>query len=383
MRFFAAALVAIIPSMLIGQNISPMDSAESSYRLGLLERSLTWLDKVPEESRNTSYYYLRGQSLNRLNRPDEAWESCTEVLRLDSNYVPGMVLSAEVAGRVDRDTVALVLWQKLVRRFPKSSRYHRQFAGTAMRLGVLPLAIYHYEQAITLNPYDISSLAQVVELYEGLQNFDRADSLVRAALKTQPDREELYLLGARAAYRAQDYYKAVQYLRHVDSTSTLNATWNEIYGISLYRAHYIDESIPILKRLHPSDAEEGPTYVMAMAFYRLEQYDSAACYFEMAADLGTSTDLPVYYEFAGRSHQAAGRPMKAVEAYEESYRYDPEDPVFTYLIARAYDEAGDREQAAAYYKSYVERETDHESDYYLFAVDRLTEWRREDFFRGK
>jgi len=383
-RHFTAILLSMSFSAVHAQESSAyVDSAQSAFNVERLEEALEFLERVSHEDRDTGYFYLQGSIYRRLGRFDRVWKSCDVLLRLDSNYVPGIVLSAEVAGQVDRDTTALVLWQKLVRRYPNSSRYHRQYANTALQLGVLPLAVYHFEQAVSLNPYDIASLAQVVELYEGLQNFVRADSLIRVAMRVQPDRQELYLLGARVAYRAEKYWEVLPYLRHVDTAGSLNATWNEIYGISLYRSHYIDESIDVLKRLHPNDAEEGPTYVLAMAYYRTEEYDSAAHYFLKAADLGTSKDLPVYFEFAGRSQQAAGQPLNAVESYKESYHYDTEAPVFTYLIARAYDEAGNRELAADNYKSYIERETDHESDYYLFAVDRLTEWRGEDFFHGK
>lgn len=366
----------------MGQSMS-VDSAQHAFSLGQYEYCLEWLKGFDTDDRERSYYYLKGKSTQQLNRYDTAWSQCEELLRLDSNWTPGLVMAAEVASQVDRDTVAFVLWQKLVRKYPEASRYHKQYAATSMRLGILPLAIYHYERAVELNPYDIISLVQVVELYEGLENWGIADSLVARAIDYMPDRTELYLLGARVAYRGEMFWKALPYLKHADSTSTLNATWNEIYGICLYRSGYLEESIPILKRLHPNDAEEGPTYVLAMAYYRTEQFDSAAHYFRLAADLGISSELPVYYEFEGRSHQAAGLPQNAVKAYKRAYYYDPEDPVFTYLIARAFDEAGDRDQAASYYKSYVEKESDHESDYYLFAVDRLTEWRREDFFRGE
>ncbi|QTN38784.1 tetratricopeptide repeat protein [Cryomorphaceae bacterium] len=362
---------------------SVLDSVEALMRVRQYDDALKLINQSELSQPSRKSAYLKGSIYQRLFQEEKAWISCSELLSLDSNWTPGLTLSAEVANATGRDTTALVLWQKLVRKYPESSRYHRQFASTSLRLGVLPLAIHHYEQAVRLNPFDISSLAQVVELYEGLQNWSVADSMVQRALEYQPARRELYLLGARIGYRSERFWTALPYLESADSLGTLSPTWNEIYGISLYRSGYVEESIPVLRRLHPNDAEEGPTYVLAMAYYRLEKFDSAAVYFEKAATLATSDELPVYYEFQGRSLQSAGYPELAVNAYKNSYYYDPSDPVFTYLIARAFDEAGNREQAEAYYKSYIEKETDQESDYYQFSVDRLTQWRRADFFKGE
>jgi len=70
-------------------------------------------------------------------------------------------------------------------------------------------------------------------------------------------------------------------------------------------------------------------------------------------------------------------------AYSNAYFFKPTDPVFTYLIARSHDEAGNRERAVEYYKSYIELESDESSSYYEYSLDRLSEWREQDFFEGK
>lgn len=366
-----------------GQTPSALESAKEKIELGQYQSGLIALSQLDSSAYSKEVLYLYGISYRSLNRWNEAWETCRALLEIDSNHLPTVALSAIIAGNKGADTLAFTLWQRLVRAAPDEASYHREFAESSIRVGLLPLAIFHFERALELNPYYLNSRIQLTELYENLQMYDKADSLVRSGLNYTSRRKDLLLLGARIWYRAESFGRTIQYLEEADSISTLNNTWNEIYAISLSRYGMLERSINVMKRIPQSEMEESSAYVLGMSYFRLNEFDSAAVYFKMAADLSISDNISLYLEYKGRSLQKEQEFEAAIDAFSDAYFFNPTDPVFTYLIARSYDEAGNGERAVEYYKSYIELESDESSSYYEYSLDRLSEWRKQDFFEGK
>ena len=383
LRHFLFFFLLFCSSLAAGQSPQLITVAKEKMELGQYQSALNILSQLDSSEYTREVLYRYGISYRSLNRWDEAWETCEALLEIDSNHVPTLALSAQIAGNRGADTLAFKFWQKLVRSAPDEAFYHKEFAESSMRIGLLPLAIYHYNKALELNPYFLNSRIQLAELYENLQMYDKADSLVRSGLEYSSRRKELLLLAARVWYRAESFGRTVHYLEEADSISTLNSTWNEIYAISLSRYGMLERSVQVMKRIPPSEMEESSAYVLGMSYFRLNEFDSAAVYFKMAADLSISDNISLYLEYNGRSLQKELEFDAAIDAFSDAYFFQPNDPVFTYLIARSYDEAGNRERASEYYKSYLELESDEASSYYEYALDRLSEWKKQDFFEGK
>ncbi len=161
LRHFLFFSLLFCSSLAAGQSPQLITVAKEKMELGQYQSALNILSQLDSSEYTREVLYRYGISYRSLNRWDEAWETCEALLEIDSNHVPTLALSAQIAGNRGADTLAFKFWQKLVRSAPDEAFYHKEFAESSMRIGLLPLAIYHYNKALELNPYFLNSRIQL------------------------------------------------------------------------------------------------------------------------------------------------------------------------------------------------------------------------------
>jgi tetratricopeptide (TPR) repeat protein len=156
---------------------------------------------------------LRGLSLNRLNRCDEALDACKEAIRLAPewsypHYALGYVL--EKNNRLEEAAKAL---EEAIRITPHTAYFHSHLAFTRHRLGRYADALASADEGLRCDGQHVDSLNRRGMALAALNRFEEAEQTSRTAVSLEPeDAGTLANLGY-ILYKRHEAIEALEVLR--------------------------------------------------------------------------------------------------------------------------------------------------------------------------
>lgn len=208
------------------------------------------------------------------------------------------------------------IFEALVEAYPERLGLREKLAKVYGALGQSGKVIETLEGIIEVNPQDAETHRELGQLYLGSQDFEKATSHFREALRLTSGTAEEYI---------------------------------NIGRMILFDARLPDQAVPFLERgayLHPEDPRIP--YLITFGLPQLERYDDAVKWFETVVDLaGQSSpemlDAVFYYRFAA-SVERSGNIDRASDLFRKSMellaKTDPDDEQSRDLRAEVYNYLG-------------------------------------------
>ncbi len=280
--------------------------------------------------------YIHGILLEDTSEPGKASEEYQKSLALDPANVELSIKLAWDALRRGDTPGAVDLLKETVKAAPKQARPCLALANIYYNnLNKVDLALKYAQQALELDPTNISCYEYLRDLYKATSQASKIPALLDRAAKADTKDAMFWLrLGALYAevYLADDPATNGDDLKKTTTIfqKALSYGNNEVEIISKIADFFVAtqqlaEAVPLYKRIIDVDPSQNSAREnLARCYLGLNQSDKAA---ETLEDLIKVNPVqPHAYETLAKIYEAAGQMEKAAQDYEQSLLISPNDP---------------------------------------------------------
>ena len=356
----------------------------------------------------------RAQCLRKLYRFDEAVEALGAVIALDraANPVPVMAEIADCNIQQGNLTEALEIYSLIAMIDPANLYYRIQktvlyyylgmyedciasaesvmatnsvptiisLAGDCWNvLGQPDSALVHYREALTVNPYNVNVIDKISGILLDRKEYETVMRITDRYLKRD---SSLQVLGIQG----MTYYIRKQYTESLRIFERMRALGDSTYSTNFYLGLNYLETDPLkalyaFEEAYKADSTniEG-VYQYACILGRMTTRDSLTRkMFDKAIGM-MQPDPKVMYRFYASYGDWLIRKERFEEArdmYMTARDYDPERLTVLPSLGYCYERLKDWRNAAEYYREFIDRSENRESDVYEFTKEAL------DYVNGK
>ena len=185
---------------------------------------------------------------------------------------------------------ALKIFRHGAAQFPDDFRLNFLAGNTLYRLGKQSDALPYLEKAYKISPSDLNTISTLGIIYDDMKMDDECENLYEQALVIYPD--NILLLNNYAYHlseRGKKLKEALDMSKKTIDKEPFNASYLDTYG---------------------------------WIFYKMKDYNNAVVYIERAVRIGPNSTL---YLHLGDVYQGMGENAKAVKAWNEGLKIDPEN----------------------------------------------------------
>lgn len=213
----------------------------------------------------------------------------------------------------------------------------------------------YYSKAVELNPRDVLAWVGIGESYMMDDQWEPADSALRAGLAIDSQKVNLLLTFSKLKYRKKEFEQVVHWLTKVEKTMDLPLVYMNMLAFALIQTGDPEKALWYLQRLLVYDPNhEVNLFFAGLAHERAGRYPEALSFFERAAVSGISTSMHEYYQGQGRAYMHLNKFKSAIKAYEKSQDYKKSADVYFYMANAAEQVYKDGKKAIFYYESFLD-----------------------------
>jgi tetratricopeptide (TPR) repeat protein len=307
-----------------------------------------------DDSLDLALLQRKGWCYSKIGDYPRAIESYERIRAVDSLNVESLFQLGQLYSVSDQYKEAMACYQKVILVDSTNGYYFRQYASVAVKSENVIAGIGGYLQAVTLNPRDVESYAQLANIFLDAEQYDVADSMLTDILpRTQNKR--LTLLLARAKMGQKKYREVVENVDALLATTDTTATYARLLGVSYFQLDEYAKVIPCMEFLMKKNVEaDWVYYYLGVAFQQTHDPVKAITFLNMAVEKGISENIGSYYTQLAMAYEEAKDFKNAIRNYKAAYETSKAD-ILLYHLARNYDVYyKDPRQAQVYYKKYLD-----------------------------
>ncbi|MGB0167594.1 MAG: tetratricopeptide repeat protein, partial [Luteibaculum sp.] len=341
------------------------------------EKALNALDSCPNaDSNNVEFLGKKAFCELQLGWLKKAEATYLKILELDTlalaarNQLAGLYLKRN---QLDK---ALRQYKKLVNIDSTNSYYYKRLGDISLKMGEVASAINFYDYSLYQNAKDLEVISTLVKIYQGLELYAQADSLINQGLALDSSDTELILYQAKAAYKLKRYDEVLNCAEKILGNSRDTSTYLlKLLGVANFHESNYALSIKMLEKLIDQKADsEIIHYYLGLGYRELGNAQKSIMHFNLAISLGVSDYLATYYTNLAITLEEMGDHQAAIRAYQAAYK-SSKDEILLYHLARNYDAYyKNKETALRYYKMYLaSNDTDNVAfnDYSKYRISEL------------
>ena len=378
--FISLIIIYFIPAV-YGQQGSKADDALllEYYQNQRFADAADYLKKTyPEPVTDLKILGSLAYSSQMAGRLPEAELYYGRIYAADTTNTTVIFSLGNIMARRGDNVKALFYYKKILLKDSTNFSVYKQMGGMAQNAGSMADAIKYYEKANQINPAEPGVAYDLSSFYINAKRYQKADTIVSAALKADTANLLLLLSKAQVDYHLEKYPETI-----FECTKLINYGQRQNLVISTLGTSYFElkdynNCINTFKLLEETNtATEISYYCTAMSYKALGNQPMAISYFEKAIKEAISTHVNSYYGEMADSYSQLHQVKNAVAAYQKSLLYG-ELPLTYYDIASLYDtELKRKELALQYYKKYVKSDPPQNQKPYLnYSKRRIGELSR-------
>lgn len=320
---------------------------------------------IANDPENPYVYVSLSDYYNQKNEPQKATESIVKALKLDQLAVEQKIdILGQYVQKLMQDTVKLdeteSLFKMLVDRYPMEEQVHGYYAVFLQFRKRNAEAASEFESMLNINPKNVQTWFQLIQLYISEQNYDKLLDVTARAIENLPEISQLYFYRGITQFQLKKYDEALktselalQYTTEKESAlktdiyaqigdinykignkekafgaydEALKLSPTNIYVMNNYAYYLSEENIELKKaeKMSAKTVEKEPdnsTYLdtYAWIFFQQGNYSLAKFYIERAVDnLKAQQESSVIYEHYGDILWKSGDQAKAIEMWKKS-----------------------------------------------------------------
>ena len=250
--------------------------------------------------------------------------------------------------------------------------YFRKLGQLYQRAGERMGAFTNYSHALKLNDQDLYALKGLADILLNNKQNIMADSLLNIALRLDSTNISIKLMYARSKYQQKQYDSTTLVLEPLTREVGLTNYFSKMLGYSFLKIDSVQQSIHYLQQ--SLDRESDPEYAeyyLGIAHEKLEDYETAAYFYNRAAVSGVSPNEGVYYKLLGNLARKQGQTKDAIRYYNKALDFSEDGVVSFYLGDLCNEYYKDKSMAIRHFERYLK--SDHsDAAYRKYARKKIT-----------
>ncbi|RUM89271.1 MAG: hypothetical protein DSZ24_01640 [Thermodesulfatator sp.] len=245
--------------------------------------------------------------------------------------------------------------------------YHFLRGVRAYQEGHLSEARRELSRVLREDPQALYPRKLLAEIYGRLGQYEKAEAVIRQALKLAPEDQELLLLLARVYLSEKRFLRAIATLEKVVEKNPQN---QEALGLLLnaYLSQQdLEGAIRSLERILKYHPRSAPLWLFkARLLARAGHPQEARQAYLKAVDLSPG-DLRIIME-AGEFFRKSGSFEEAIKLYQKALRQDPQNVHLQQALLQLYVESGRWQEAENFLKKELKKEPENERVLFLLGM---------------
>ena len=218
-------------------------------------------------------------------------------------------------------------------------------------------AIYYYQQAITVNPFDSQTAYRLANLYRQKEDYVDALDVTGSYLSHDSTNVKMLKLDGYLNFLNKDFTGAINSFRKCISLKDTSAFTNKYLGYSLFKVKEYQEAKDYLEKAFLEDTTNIELcYTLGLSCDYSVYKKAGIDYLSRTIELATPSSLflsQVYQDLAV-ANTGFYKYEEALDAYLKAYELNPGDTLLIFRIASHYDNwIKDREKALEYYQVFM------------------------------
>ncbi len=225
---------------------------------------------------------------------------------------------------------------------------HYELGQLAYYSGDVAQAVQHYQNALKINPQFYVAREQLAATYEGQQNPQAAEKVLREGLEVLPDHpENNYALGLVLAHQPQGREEALQLLAKAVQEAPDRPVYRYNYGLLLHQAGQAAQAVEQLTQAVKADqGSVRAWHALALAAGDAKKPELALGALNQAA--GLMPKDPTFPLLAGDMLIAVGKWEQAQKQLEQCLKLGSRSPMVFHGLALALEQQDQKELARQY-----------------------------------
>ncbi|MFC3197401.1 tetratricopeptide repeat protein [Parapedobacter deserti] len=256
---------------------------------------------------------------------------------------------------------------------------YKALSGLMIRKADFETAYRYFASANKLQPSNSDIAYDFAKLCMDFDQYVKADSVLQAALQTDPRHGMLLLGKIQVAEKLEVYPEMVSYGRRLleqgdESPVVLSLLARGYFHTNNFAGakETYDRMLALYERMGELDY-----YYLAMSYKAMKHYKEALSCMDKVLELAVSTNTAFYYGRKADLHDLANQPSSAVASYVRSLQFEVV-PLHYYSLGVVYDrKLSDKNNALRYYRLYLKQNpSEKESRYITYVQQRIKELER-------
>jgi len=289
-----------------------------------------------------------------MNDHNEEAAGCYQrMLGVDSNNVTALHYLLLI--RLNEDPgEAIGYGARLLLLQPERAAWWRIMGELSARRQHPDSALSYYNQAYSMAPGDVKTIAGLVDLLIEDRNFTRPDSILDPALARDSLNNTVLRLKVRSAYQGQHYAAVIvpgERLLRSDQTAVQSLTW---LSLAYYNLKQYPDCIRVCEGMLADGMDlESVYYYEARAWTKLRQFEKSDSLLRIALKKAIAPTAEWYYDDLGSNEEDLKHYKASLANYDTAY-YLFRDPRVLYTCGRICEvDLKDMGMARKYYRRYL------------------------------
>ncbi len=307
-----------------------------SYYRQVREMSQTIFAETCKERLIDAYINLAKNS--QVTNPQEATVLLNSVLELDNDHIDAHLMLADIHKQMGTIDKAIKEYETVIKIDPQKPHVHYELALAYLKKGLFDPAMQELRNELYITPQHYNALCQLGELYIEAGQPERALSFFERAKEIMPEKFRAYLGEGIAYWKLKQIEKAKESFQRV---LAINSTHQQalFYMGSIYldEKNYIGaedlfQSVIDLLRAKPNLTKEERD-MLAEAYIKygevellLDRPRTALDYFQLS--LKYQPNNPESYYGLGQAYVKLNRYRAAEQEYKKAIKAAPENPKY-------------------------------------------------------
>jgi len=300
-------------------------------------------------------FYVRGQLFEQEKNPEAAVKMYEQAVNVDTGYGLGFMSLGYSYSNLGEQDKAVAYMQRYIRVAPGTADPRASYADILLRAGRYDEALEQYAASLSLKPDYWYSVRQIGVVYAMLGRLKDAGSQFDRFVETIPGSVgatavRLRLHGFLNTRRGAFAEASRQYIEAITAdSSVLASAFTLTFALAKDRHFaeawsYAEQGLEELRRKNLTDSPTMQGYHLMRARILTEEgrYPEAEQSCKSALEYCTPLMRGDVYEQMARTYLAAREFEAALDAVEGALGVNPNDPDALLVLAKVYDEMGDR-----------------------------------------
>lgn len=371
------------------------------------EKSIkTCTEILKHNATNKETQKLLAKNYLSLNLYDEAYKIYFDLSRKDTSSIQIKIQLAKLSQKLDKNDLAIDLYKELIAYDSLNSYFYKQLGLCYLKLNDTS-ALRILEQAVQLNPGDLSLAIKLANKYNDKKYYFNALAVLDFVTPYNKDKFQLYKAKAYTLFLIKENKRAAKNFNKVLQLGDTTRFTLKYLGYAYFEMGNYEDAYKTLKEVFKYDTTDTRVYFhLSIAARKLYKIDESVLFMKKSFKylLPNKRTMALYYNQAAENYITYGARMKikgdfeserqsyysAIQNFEFAFQADSIDKRSLYLIATTYDNyLNERTKALAYYLEYkktLKRYPEETDQQYTLrtqhTLSRIQKIREELHFEG-